>query len=69
MCKYCEVKEHIDEDGYLEYWGGDMFGDGDGYIYKNRIIVYYDGGSGSTGVDNIKYCPFCGRKLTEEKQI
>lgn len=66
MCKYCETVEHIDEDGLLEYWGGDMFNDDEGYIHNNTIIVYYDGGSGSTGISNINYCPFCGRKITEE---
>lgn len=63
MCKYCETVEHTDEDGLLKYWGGDMFNDGEGYIHNNTIIVYYDGGCGSTGVSNINYCPFCGRKI------
>ena len=69
MCKYCETKEHIDEDGEIEYWGGDMItdkdGDVEGYIYKNQINVYYDGGFGLTGVSNIKYCPFCGKRIEE----
>lgn len=65
MCRYCEDRDHRDEDGDLEYIGGDIFGDGEGCICGDKIIVYYDGGFGATVVNNIKYCPFCGRKIKE----
>lgn len=38
--------------------------------YPNRLIAYgYDiHGSGSNGIiTKIKYCPMCGRELTDEK--
>ena len=65
MCIYCETETHYDEDGDIDYVGGEKFGNNDGYICGTRIVVYYDCGFGATGVSGIKYCPFCGRKIKE----
>ena len=74
-CKYCKIKMRpIDEDMKVlkgESWG-DEHGEG-GYIGqmyddKFRMLVSYDAGYACTGVDNIKYCPFCGAELTMPKE-
>lgn len=65
MCKYCEVKEN---EGWFDC--GERF-EYDNVIYKTDSGKYLID-AGVSGLDNyieLNYCPKCGRKLTEEKQI
>lgn len=58
MCKYCEITEYP-----LPVYGLNV----DGYIKQGRsgkthyiAMTVFDH---IIGIENIKYCPFCGRKL------
>lgn len=72
-CKYCELKRRKD-DGAEWIAGEDWESESDdgGYICPHddgfRMLVYYDARYACTAVKNIKYCPFCGAKLTMPKE-
>lgn len=69
-CKYCKLKRR--KAGNVEWVAGEDWESDDndgGCICPNEddgfsMQVFYDSRYACTVVDDIKYCPFCGEKLT-----
>ena len=63
MCEFCKDIAFTDDD-YMQarIKGGDFI-----YTYKNGYGIFIDtGDSGCPGcLNNIKFCPMCGRELSE----
>ena len=59
-CEHCDVEW---EPG--EYWSDDFEYDSHEFRIDDDSILYHDSRFGWEGV-TIKFCPFCGRPLTEE---
>lgn len=76
MCKYCEQKLNLTDDGCSKYYENyeNQIQIADGGWTSLYIGVNQDGkivlracGDNYTNDCEINYCPFCGRKLKGEK--
>lgn len=70
-CKYCELKMRPISDSMKglrgESWGDELGESGyieQAYDDRFRMHVYHDAKCLGISVNDIKYCPFCGAKIT-----
>lgn len=72
MCKYCEQKLRLEEDGYYEKFDNQIEITKGGWtsvyigIDKNERLVLRACGDDFTDDCLINFCPFCGRKLNKK---